>query len=57
MYQAKSKNIALTPHFYGFPCRDPHGFIKPNKEITDFGSTALILETDQLRLQQVLLNL
>ena len=57
MYQAKSKNITLTPHFYGFPCRDPHGFIKPNKEINDFESTALILETDQLRLQQVLLNL
>lgn len=55
-YQADSKNISISTHFYGFPKRNGQK-VNEREEIRDFDDRTMMIDTDELRLKQILTNL
>lgn len=55
-YQADSKNISIATHFYGFPKKNGQK-VNEREEIREFDDRTMMIETDELRLKQILTNL
>lgn len=58
LYQAKSNDVNVSTHFFGFPFKDSKMIAGlPDIEIKDAEQHFYNIEADELRIKQVLLNL
>ena len=58
MYQAKSNEVTVTTHFFGFPSKDSKTVTGlPDIELKEVEQNYYYVEADELRFKQVLLNI